>query len=343
MQTSKIIHTVSCHAEGEVGDVIVGGVAAPPGETIWDQSLWIAKDKNLRNFMLNEPRGGVFRHINLLVPPINPAAQMGWVIMEPEHTPPMSGSNSICVATVLLETGILPMLEPVTRLTLEAPGGLIQAVADCKNGKVERMTIHNVPSFVNQLDANIEVDGVGTLTVDTAYGGDTFVIVDANKLGFKISPDEAREMVEIGIKITNAATEQLGFHHPGNPDWKHISFCQLTIPLTKEKDVYVGRNTVVIQPGKLDRSPTGTGCSARMAVLKKRGLLEVGDQYIGESVIGSRFHCRLESLTQVGDIEAVIPSISGRAWVTGTHQHTLDPNDPWPQGYKLSDTWPLIK
>jgi trans-L-3-hydroxyproline dehydratase len=343
VQTSKIIHTVSCHAEGEVGDVIVGGVAAPPGETIWDQSLWIAKDKNLRNFMLNEPRGGVFRHINLLVPPINPAAQMGWVIMEPEHTPPMSGSNSICVATVLLETGILPMLEPVTRLTLEAPGGLIQAVADCKNGKVERMTIHNVPSFVNQLDANIEVDGVGTLTVDTAYGGDTFVIVDANKLGFKISPDEAREMVEIGIKITNAATEQLGFHHPGNPDWKHISFCQLTIPLTKEKDVYVGRNTVVIQPGKLDRSPTGTGCSARMAVLKKRGLLEVGDQYIGESVIGSRFHCRLESLTQVGDIEAVIPSISGRAWVTGTHQHTLDPNDPWPQGYKLSDTWPLIK
>ena len=343
MQTSKIIHTVSCHAEGEVGDVIVGGVAAPPGETIWDQTLWIAKDKNLRNFMLNEPRGGVFRHINLLVPPINPAAQMGWVIMEPEHTPPMSGSNSICVATVLLETGILPMLEPVTRLTLEAPGGLIQAVADCKNGKVERMTIHNVPSFVNQLDANIEVDGVGTLTVDTAYGGDTFVIVDANKLGFKISPDEAREMVEIGIKITNAATEQLGFHHPGNPDWKHISFCQLTIPLTKEKDVYVGRNTVVIQPGKLDRSPTGTGCSARMAVLKKRGLLEVGDQYIGESVIGSRFHCRLESLTQVGDIEAVIPSISGRAWVTGTHQHTLDPNDPWPQGYKLSDTWPLIK
>ena len=343
MQTSKIIHTVSCHAEGEVGDVIVGGVAPPPGETIWDQSLWIAKDKTLRNFMLNEPRGGVFRHVNLLVPPINPAAQMGWIIMEPEHTPPMSGSNSICVATVLLETGILPMEEPVTRLTLEAPGGLIQAVADCKNGKVERMTIHNVPSFVNQLDANIEVDGVGTLTVDTAYGGDTFVIVDANKLGFKISPDEAREMVEIGIKITDAATEQLGFYHPGNPDWKHISFCQLTVPLIKENGVYVGKNTVVIQPGKLDRSPCGTGCSARMAVLKKRGLLEVGDQYIGESVIGSRFHCRLESLTQVGQLEAVIPSISGRAWVTGTHQHTLDPDDPWSQGYKLSDTWPLIK
>ena len=343
MQTSKIIHTVSCHAEGEVGDVIVGGVAPPPGETIWEQSLWIAKDQTLRNFMLNEPRGGVFRHVNLLVPPVNPAAQMGWIIMEPEHTPPMSGSNSICVATVLLETGILPMQEPVTRLTLEAPGGLIQAVADCKNGKVERMTIYNVPSFVNKLDANIEVEGLGSLIVDTAYGGDTFVIIDAKQLGFGITPDEAREMVEIGIKITNAATEQLGFYHPGNPDWQHISFCQMTAPLIKEKGVYVGRNTVVIQPGKLDRSPTGTGCSARIAVLNKRGILNVGDHYIGESVIGSRFHCRLESQTRVGELEAVIPSISGRAWVTGTHQHMLDPEDPWPQGYRVSDTWPLAR
>jgi trans-L-3-hydroxyproline dehydratase len=343
VQTSKIIHTVSCHAEGEVGDVIVGGVAPPPGETIWEQSLWIAKDQTLRNFMLNEPRGGVFRHVNLLVPPVNPAAQMGWIIMEPEHTPPMSGSNSICVATVLLETGILLMQEPVTRLTLEAPGGLIQAVADCKNGKVERMTIHNVPSFVNKLDANIEVEGLGSLIVDTAYGGDTFVIIDAKQLGFGITPDEAREMVEIGIKITNAATEQLGFYHPGNPDWQHISFCQMTAPLIKEKGVYVGRNTVVIQPGKLDRSPTGTGCSARIAVLNKRGKLNVGDHYIGESVIGSRFHCRLESQTQVGELEAVIPSISGRAWITGTHQHMLDPEDPWPQGYRVSDTWPLAR
>jgi trans-L-3-hydroxyproline dehydratase len=343
VQASKIIHTVSCHAEGEVGDVIVGGVAPPPGETIWEQSLWIAKDQTLRNFMLNEPRGGVFRHVNLLVPPVNPAAQMGWIIMEPEHTPPMSGSNSICVATVLLETGILPMQEPVTRLTLEAPGGLIQAIADCKNGKVERMTIHNVPSFVNKLDANIEVKGLGSLIVDTAYGGDTFVIIDAKQLGFGINPDEAREMVEIGIKITNAATEQLGFYHPGNPDWQHISFCQMTAPLIKEKGVYVGRNTVVIQPGKLDRSPTGTGCSARIAVLNKRGILNVGDHYIGESVIGSRFHCRLESQTRVGELEAVIPSISGRAWVTGTHQHMLDPEDPWPQGYRVSDTWPLAR
>ena len=343
MLSNKIIHTVSCHAEGEVGDVIVGGVPPPPGETLWEQSRWIANDRTLRNFMLNEPRGGVFRHVNLLVPPKNPSAQMGWIIMEPEDTPPMSGSNSICVTTVLLETGILPMQEPETRLTLEAPGGLIQAIADCRDGKVEYVTIHNVPSFANRLDAKIEVTNVGTLTVDTAYGGDSFVIVDAGDLGFKVTPDEARDIAKVGIKITNAANEQLGFYHPENPEWKHISFCQITAPLTQENGVYVGRNAVSIQPGKLDRSPTGTGCSARMAVLKKKGFLDIGDRYIGESVIGSRFHCQVESLAQVGSLEAIIPSISGRAWITGTHQHMLDPRDPWPGGYKVSDTWPVLK
>jgi proline racemase len=342
MHTVKIVHTISCHAEGEVGDVIVGGVAPPPGKTLWEQSRWIAKDKTLRDFMLNEPRGGVFRHVNLLVPPKNPSAQMGWIIMEPEDTPPMSGSNSICVTTVLLESGILPMHEPETRLTLEAPGGLIHAVATCQNGKVERVTIHNVASFVDKSDAKLEVAGLGTLTVDTAYGGDSFVIVEAEDLGFKISPDEARDIAKAGIKITNAANDQLGFYHPENPEWKHVSFCQITAPLVKEKGVYVGRNAVAIQPGKLDRSPTGTGCSARLALLKKRGMINVGDQYIGESVIGSRFHCRLESLTHIGNLEAVIPSISGRAWITGSHQHMLDPTDPWPGGYKISDTWPVL-
>jgi len=343
MHTKQIIHTVSCHAEGEVGDVIVGGVPIPPGDTIWEQSRWIAEDQTLRNFMLNEPRGGVFRHVNLLVPPKSPAAQMGFIIMEPEDTPPMSGSNSICVSTVLLECGILPMEEPETRLILEAPGGLIKAVASCKEGKVEKMTIHNVPSFVHRLDAPLEVEGLGTLTVDTAYGGDSFAVVEAEALGFRVSPDEAREMVEVGIKITNAANEQLGFYHPENPDWNHISFCQIAAPLAKEEGVLVGRNAVAIQPGKLDRCPTGTGCSARIAILGKRGMLKVGETYIGESVIGSRFHCRLEKETRVGELEAVIPSVSGRAWVTGTHQHMLDSRDPWPGGYKVADTWPVIK
>ncbi|MFG3693312.1 proline racemase family protein [Stutzerimonas stutzeri] len=340
MRSSKVIHVVSCHAEGEVGDVIVGGVAPPPGDTLWEQSRWIARDETLRNFMLNEPRGGVFRHVNLLVPAKDPRAQMGWIIMEPADTPPMSGSNSLCVATVLLDSGILPMTEPQTRLTLEAPGGLIEVIAECRNGKAERVEVRNVPSFAAKLDAALEVEGLGTLTVDTAYGGDSFVIADAQALGFSIRPDEAADLVAAGLKITRAANEQLGFAHPTNPDWAHISFCQLAAPVVREQGVATGANAVVIQPGKIDRSPTGTGCSARMAVLHAKGQLAVGEAFIGRSIIGSEFHCRIDSLTELAGNAAIYPCISGRAWITGTHQHLLDPDDPWPQGYRLSDTWP---
>lgn len=343
MRSGQVIHVVSCHAEGEVGDVIVGGVVPPPGETIWEQSRWIARDEKLRNLLLNEPRGGVFRHVNLLVPAKNPKAQMGWIIMEPEDTPPMSGSNSICVATVLLETGILPMEEPQTTLTLEPPGGLIDVVAECHEGKVTKVTVRNVPSFVDKTDAMLEVEGIGTLQVDTAYGGDSFVIVDTEQLGCQLTPDEARELAKMGIKITNAANEQLGFYHPENPDWNHISFCQFAAPLTKKNGTWLGRNTVAIQPGKLDRCPTGTGCSARMALLHRRGILKIGESYVAESIIGSRFHCSIDGLTKVGEKDAIYPLISGQAWITGTHQHLLDPTDPWPEGYRLSDTWPMLK
>lgn len=342
MRAQKVIHVVSCHAEGEVGDVIVGGVAPPPGNSVWEQAQWIAKDETLRNFVLNEPRGGVFRHVNLLVPPKNKAAQMGWIIMEPMHTPPMSGSNSICVSTVLLETGIIEMEEPETQMILEPPGGLIYVTATCSNGEVKKVSVKNLPSFVDKLDAHLEVPGIGTLKVDTAYGGDTFVMVNAEELGFAVTPDEARDIAEVGIKITNAATEQLGFHHPQNPDWNHISFCQLNRPMKKEKNRWLSRHTVTIQPGKLDRSPTGTGCSARMAILHAKGVLKVGEHFIGESIIDSRFHCQIDGVTKVGKVDAILPVISGRAWITGTHQLMVDPTDPWPGGYRLTDTWPEL-
>ena len=342
MRASRVIHVVSAHAEGEVGDVIVGGVAPPPGETLWEQSRFIANDGQLRNFVLNEPRGGVFRHVNLLVPPKHPEAQMGFIIMEPEDTPPMSGSNSLCVATVLLETGILAMHEPETRLALEAPGGPIEAVASCRGGRVERVRVTNVPSFVDRLDAALEVEGLGTLAVDTAYGGDSFVIVDAHALGFSLAPDEARDIAVTGVAITRAANEQLGFTHPANPEWSHVSFCQMAAPVEVRGGVKTGRNAVAIRPGKIDRSPCGTGCSARLAVLHARGELAPGEPFVGVSPIDSRFDCRIESLARVGGREAVVPSLSGRAWVTGTHQHMLDPGDPWPEGYRLSDTWPRM-
>lgn len=342
MRSSRIIHTVSCHAEGEVGDVIVGGVSPPSGDTLWEQRAWIAQDNTLRQFMLNEPRGGVFRHVNLLVPPKNPKADAAWIIMEPEDTPPMSGSNSLCVATVLLEAGILPMTEPETVLTLEAPAGLVEARATCRDGRVERVKITNVPSFADKLNVPLEVEGVGTLNVDTAYGGDSFVIVDAPALGFAISPDEARDIAQMGVSITRAANEQLGFYHPENPDWDHISFCQIAAPVIDVEGVKTGRNAVVIQPGKIDRSPTGTGCSARMAVMHARGEIGLNEPFTGVSIIDSEFHCQIEAETTVGPKSAIVPSISGRGFVTGTHQHMLDPHDPWPDGYRLSDTWPKL-
>jgi len=333
---------VSCHAEGEVGNVITGGVAPPPGATLWEQSRWIDRDRKLRDFVLNEPRGGVFKHINLLVPAKNPAAAWGFIIMEPEHTPPMSGSNSICVSTVLLDTGLIPMVEPVTEFVLEAPGGLIAVRAFCRDGKAESIEIQNVPSFAGQLDVVLEVEGLGTLKVDTAFGGDSFVLVDADRLGFEIAPHEAADLARLGARITKAANEQLGFEHPENPDWNFISFCQFTKALKREKGVLTGRNTVAIDPGKLDRSPTGTGCSARMAVMFAKNQMQVGDRYRAESVIGSVFDCSIVKTAMAGKLPAIIPSIRGRAWITGTHQLMLDPSDPWPFGYRLTDTWPAM-
>lgn len=339
MRSSKTIHVISAHAEGEVGDVIVGGVAPPPGETLWDQSRWIARDNTLRNFVLNEPRGGVFRHVNLLVPPKNPDADAAFIIMEPEDTPPMSGSNSICVSTVLLDAGILPMTEPETRITLEAPGGLVRVRAECRDGKAERIFVENLPSFAGRLDAALEVEGIGSLKVDTAYGGDSFVIVDAAAMGFALTPDEAHDIARLGVRITRAADEQLGFHHPTNPDWRHFSFCLFAGPVSREGNELRAGAAVAIRPGKVDRSPTGTALSARMAVLHARGQMGEGDRLTAVSLIGSTFAGRILGTTTVGDLPAIRPEISGRGWITGIHQHMLDPSDPWPEGYRLTDTW----
>lgn len=339
MRSSRTIHIVSCHAEGEVGDVIVGGIAPPPGDTLWEQRSFIARDQTLRNFVLNEPRGGVFRHVNLLVPPKNPEADAAFIIMEPEATPPMSGSNSICVATVLLDSGILPMQEPITHLVLEAPGGLVRVEAHCKNGKAERISVQNVPSFAQFLDAKLAVEGLGTLTVDTAYGGDSFVIIDAASLGFQIEAKEARQIAHTGARILNAANEQLIFTHPQHPDWTNFSFCLFAGPMQATDTGFAARSAVTIAPGKLDRSPTGTGLSARMAVLHAREQMMLGDTFEARSIINSRFDGKIMDVTQTGPHKAIIPQITGRAWITGTHQHMLDPDDPWPQGYRLNDTW----
>ena len=339
MGSIKTIHVISAHAEGEVGDVIVEGVQPPPGKTLWEQSRWIAKDQVLRNFILNEPRGGVFRHVNLLVPPTNPKASAAFIIMEPEDTPPMSGSNSICVATVLLDHGLIAMEEPITEFFLEAPGGLVKVKALCKDGKAERIFVQNLPSFSYILDTILELEGYGTISVDTAFGGDSFVIVDAKNLGFSIDPSEAAELARLGAKITDAANEQIGFRHPVMSDWNHYSFCQFSRMEDNSTDCISFKSAVSIKPGKIDRSPTGTALSAKMAVLEAQGEMKVGQEIRAVSIIGSTFEGKIVEKCNLNGTSAIIPEISGRGWITGIHQHTLEPTDPWPEGYRLSDTW----
>ena len=339
MKSKNIVHVISCHAEGEVGDVIVGGVAVPPGSTLWEQRNFIHKDEKLRNFVLNEPRGGVFRHVNLLVPPKNSKADAAFIIMEPEDTPPMSGSNSICVTTVLLETGIIEMREPVTKLTLEAPGGLINVRAECKDGKVIKVLVENVPSFVHKLNAKLKLETLGELKVDVAFGGDSFVIVNSEELGFKIIEGEARQLAKLGMEITKAANKQIGFSHPTNSDWNHISFCLFGGPLRQLNGKGSAKSAVAIRPGKIDRSPTGTGVSARLAVLHSQGKIKKGDVFLANSIIGSSFEGKVIAEGNFGELPYIVPEISGQAWITGTHQYFVDPSDPWPEGYRLNDTW----
>ncbi len=246
----------------------------------------------------------------------------------------------MCVVTVLLETGMVRMSEPRTELVLETPGGLVRASAECRAGKCERVTVQNVPSFAAALGVAVEVPGLGTVTADLAYGGAFFAIVDAAALGFALAPDEARDLVETGEGIKAAVVEQHPVAHPQDPRIHTVTFTQFAGPLGRDAaGAKSGRNAVVISPGKIDRSPCGTGTCARLAVLHARAELAVGEPYLSTSLIGTRFHARIVSTTTVGGRPAVVPRVSGRAWITGVHQYGLDPSDPFPHGYTLSDTW----
>ena len=279
---------------------------------------------------------GAFCHANLIVPPKDSRAQAGFIIMEPTDYPPMSGSNTMCVVTVLLETGMVEMVEPETRLTLETPGGLIEVVAACRDGKCESVAVTNVPCFVSKLDAPVEVEGIGTISVDIAYGGAFFAIADSEALGFALTRAEARDLVETGEIIKAAVVEQHPVAHPENADIHTVTFTEFAAPVEVDDE---GRNAVVISPGKIDRSPCGTGSSARLAVLSARGEIGVGELFLSRSPIDTEFRCRIVGTSRVGELPAVLPEIIGRAWITGVHEYGLDPTDPFPEGYTLSDTW----
>ena len=340
MRASRVITVIGCHAEGEVGDVITGGVFAPAGTTMMERKVAFERDHdNIRQLLIHEPRGSVARHVNLLVPSTRPDCMAGAIVMEPTEYPPMSGSNTMCIATVLLETGIVEMQEPETRFSLDMPGGRVDITAECRDGKCVSVTIANVASFAMKLDAPIDVVGYGTMFVDIAYGGMIFAIADAHALGFAIAPDEARNLAELGEKIRVAAREQQPVVHPELPDIEGVSIVQFAGPVTRDGDRLSARNTCIVSPGRSDRSPTGTGTCARMAALHARGVLAIGEGLTHESIIGSRFHGTITGETTLGGRSAILPTIRGRAWITGLHQYTVDPTDPWPAGYVVSDTW----
>ena len=338
MRSRRTITVVGCHAGGEIGNVIVGGVLPPAGDSVFEQMQALQKKGDwLRRLLLREPRGSVACHVNLVVPATRPDCDAGFIIMEPTEYPAMSGSNTICTATVLLETGMVEMHEPETAVRLEAPGGVVEARAACRDGRCESVEFTNVPCFADRLDATLEVEGLGTVTVDVAFGGMWYAIADASALGFAIEPHEARELSLAGERIRAAAREQLPCTHPENPAISGVSIVQLAEPWRGVGEVT--RNAVVVAPGRLDRSATGTGLSARMAVLHARGLMRIGDAMTHASALGSTFDGRIVAETSVGDRAAIVPAIRGRAWITGIWQVFVDPSDPFPEGYVLSDTW----
>ena len=350
MRFSRMITAVEAHAEGEPGRVITGGLPPIPGQSVFEKMQWMqAHADDIRLLMLREPRGNPALCCNAIVEPCDTAADAGFIIMEQTEYPPMSGSNTICTVTVLLETGILPMIEPVTELTLEAPAGLIRVRAECRDGKVTRVTFRNVPSFALHLDAKIEVEGHGVAHVDVAWGGMFYVIADAAQFGLDLTPENGAEMVRLCEALRRAAAAQLPVTHPDNPAITGPTISQLTGPAQQPSNH--GRSAVTVSnsvsappspmslPGALDRSPCGTGTSAKLACLHARGMLEAGVDYINEGPIGTTFTARIEGLTQVGPYPAIIPSIAGQAWIYGTSQYMLDPTDPFPQGYRVGDIW----
>jgi len=350
MRISRLIQAVDAHACGEPGRVIVGGVLDVPGATMFDKmTYFLTKADGLRKLMLREPRGYPAANCNLILPPTCPEADAGFIIMEQVEYPGMSGTNTICVATVLLETGMIPMREPVTELTLEAPAGLVQVRADCEGGKVKQVTFRNVPAFAVYLNTPIEVPHLGRVVVDVAYGGMFYVIGNAAQWGLRLVPEEGREIVRIGEMIKAAAQEQLPVVHPDQPRFTGITIGQLSGPPTAPgADM---KNAVIVSTGKLDwnkpstwtgaidRSPCGTGTCARMATLHAKGKLGLNEDFRHEGILGTIFTGRLVEETMVGDYRAVVPTISGTAWITGFANYVVDPEDPFPEGFTIGDIW----
>tara|TARA_R110002124_G_scaffold286271_5_gene466704 strand:+ start:20306 stop:21340 length:1035 start_codon:yes stop_codon:yes gene_type:complete len=336
MRWSKTVTLIEAHAEGEVGRIVTGGVIDVPGKTIADKLVHINEvDDSLRRFLVFEPRASAQMSTCLIFPPTRPDADIAFIILQGDKAHAMSGSNSICLTTVLLETGMLPMVEPETVVRIETASGLVTARATCHNGKCERVTLTMNPSYADQLDAVVDVEGFGKVKVDIAYGGIFYALIDPAQLGLEIRPDQAKKLVEAGSAIHRAVNAQLDIAHPEIAAIKGISYTMFN-SFTESGEL---KGATIMPPGRIDRSPCGTGNSARLAVAAARGLAKPGDVFIARSIIDSTFQVTYAGDTTVAGRPAVQPIISGRGWIHGIHQIGVDPTDPYPLGYSVADTW----
>jgi len=350
MRVNKMITAVDLHAGGEPGRVITGGVLDVPGNTMFEKMKYFERHHDdIRLRVLREPRAYPAFCANVILPPTRPEAHAGFIIMEQVEYPPMSGTNTICVATALLETGMLPMTEPVTEFVLEAPAGLVDIQAQCRDGKVTQVTFRNVPAFAVHLDVHVEVPQLGTVVADVAWGGMFYVIAEAAQFGLQLTPDEGRDITRISEMIKAAAREQYPVVHPDNPEITGPTIAQLSGPPTNPGahrknavTVSTGRldwNNPATWTGVIDRSPCGTGTCAKMAALHARGQLGLNQDFYHEGILGTVFTGRLIAETQVGPYRAVVPTIGGTAWITAISQFVVDPQDPYPNGFTVGDIW----
>ncbi len=336
MRWSRTIGLINAHCEGEAGNIVTSGILDIPGTTMLDKLNHINKvDDSLRRFLVFEPRGRVQMSVNILLPPADPRAHAGFMVFQADQAHAMSGSNAICVATALLETGMVAMSEPTSKVVLDTPAGIVTATAECRDGRCERVSIDMVPAFVEALDVEIETERFGTIRADIAYGGVYYALVDVEQVGLAIEPGAARDLVDCGVAIKTAANAQHRVSHPTLPGIEGIAYVMFR---SRDADGAV-RTCTTLKPGRVDRSPCGTGSSANLATLHARGDIKVGGSTLSRSIIGSEFGVALTGTTDVGGRTAVLPRITGRAWITGTQQIGLDPSDPFPQGFVLSDAW----
>lgn len=336
MRFARTLQTVDVHCAGEIGRVITGGVLNIPGATMAEKLLHLnTVDDSLRRWLCSEPRSGPAGSFCLLLPACDPAADVGLIVLQPDQAHAMSGSNAMCATTALLETGMIPMVEPVSIVTFDTAAGLVKATATCQGGKVVKVTLDMPPSFVARQDAVLETPEWGALRYDLCFGGVFYALVDVDQIGLSITPENARALAMTGVDLRNRIAAIEPALHPTTPALNGLAYVMFR---ASEADGSL-RTCTTLRPGRVDRSPCGTGSNSNMASAHARGRVRPGDVVTSRSIIGGEFVTELVAETTVGPYTATQNRISGQAWIYGISQIGLDPSDPFPLGFTLSDTW----